>query len=502
MTFLGMAPEQVREQADRCASATERISSLQQRLDGITRGVEWTGPDRERFLEQWTTGPHAGMSGVEELLTERADQLRREADQQDQASVANSDGGARGGTDLEGQPSSNLFEAAWDWVEDRAGDAKEWVDDRVDDAKEWVDDRVDDAKEWFGDWWNERFGDPLNPDRPWAEIHAEDIVDKLIEEDKLDHRTDVEVHGSRQITDSEAPEDLADLILQNDETRRTIPGSEPPRTYEPLDEAQVRVQKVTGADGVERYVVHVPPTQGAPMLVNHEVFGRDTKIPDVDRTLSGWDQQGQPFGWDNNLYAMAGKENAGANAVRAAMEEAGIPPGSEVAFVAHSQGGLVASQLADDPSFNGGQYQVTDVFSVGSPVQTYTPADPGTDVLNVQHVEHGDRKGDFVPALDLEGRSHQFPDGNPAPNVNDVTFGTPQPSEGFPAPDPNHQAHDSVLWDHEAGVHDPDSAYYGTVRNNADDPTLLAKDERMRGKYYGDGTTMEEDIVVDVSRAP
>lgn len=491
MSFLGMTPEEVRQQADLCTTTTQRILSLQQKLDAIARGAEWVGPDREGFLEQWSTGPHAGMSRLGELLSDRADQLRHEAEQQDQASTAKDDAGSRGGTGLEERAPGNLFDAAWDWVEERAGEAKDWVDDRI-----------DDAKEWFRDWWNDQFGDPLHPDRPWAEIHAEDIVDKLLEEDKLHHRVDVEVHGSRKITGSEAPESLADLILQNDETRRTIPGTEPPRTYQPLDEAQIRIQKVTGADGAERYVVHVPPTQGAPMIDNFEILGKDTKIPDIGGTLQGWDGQGQPFGWDNNLYAMAGKENAGANAVRAAMEKAGIPPGSEVAFVAHSQGGLVASQLADDPTFNGGQYQVTDVFSVGSPVQTYTPADPRTDVLNVQHIEDAGRKGDLVPTLDLEGSSHQYPDGNPASNVNDVTFGTPRPTDGFPPPDANHQAHDSVLWDHERGVYDPDSAYYGTVRNNADDPTLAAKDERLRGKYYGEGTTMEQDIVVDVSRAP
>lgn len=67
---------------------------------------------------------------------------------------------------------------------------------------------------------------------------------------------------------------------------------------------------------------------------------------------------------------MAGRENAGANAVTAAMEEAGIPPGSDVAFVAHSQGGLVAAQLTDDPALAGkadrmdGQYIGEDVVLV------------------------------------------------------------------------------------------------------------------------------------------
>lgn len=197
---------------------------------------------------------------------------------------------------------------------------------------------------------------------------------------------------------------------------------------------------------------------------------------------------------------MAGQDNAGAEAVKGAMAEAGIPPGAQVAMVAHSQGGLVASQLSNDPSFNGEMYQVTDVFSVGSPVQTYTPANSGTDVLNVKHVENGDWKGDFVPDLDLEGRSARHPGGNPAPNVNDVAFGTPPPSAGYPTPDANHAVHDSVLWDENHSRPDPNSAYYGTVRNNADDPTLAAKSDRMQGLYFGDGTTMNSDVVVGISR--
>lgn len=37
-------------------------------------------------------------------------------------------------------------------------------------------------------------------------------------------------------------------------------------------------------------------------------------------------------------------------------------------------------------------------------------------------------------------------------------------------------------------------------RFHADDPALAAKDERMQGKYFGDGTSMDRDVVVDVSR--
>lgn len=491
MTFYGMVPEEVRAQADRCANGAEQVSSLQQRLDGIVQGTSWTGPDRDDFLSTWTNHAAPGLARLEMLLTEQAGALRGEADEQDRVSGEET-----------GDPLANLFEDAGDWLRDRAEDAGDWLRDRAGDVERWFKDRVEDVEDWFRDRFHDTFGDASDPDRPWAEIFAQDIVDELVEGEKLDHPTEVEVLGSREITDSDAPESLEDLVLDNDESRRTIPGTEPPREYDPLDEAQIRIQTVTGADGVERYIVHVPPTQGAPLQEKVSVLGHETPIPDVDATLEGWNEQGQPFGWGNNLYAMAGKENAGANAVKEAMQEAGIPEGSEIAFVGHSQGGLVAAQLADDPSFNGGSYQVTDIFSVGSPVQTYTPANSDTDVLNIQHVEDGGNQGDFVPTLDLEGSSHAHPDGNPAPNVRDVSFGTPNPSDGYTPESDNHQAHNSVLWNEDGTAHDPDSAYYGTVRNNGDDPALAAKEERMQGKYFGEGTSMDEDVVVDVRRTP
>lgn len=503
MSFLGMVSDDVREHAQRCSNGAQKVAELQDRLDAIVRGTTWTGQDRDRFIDQWSADIGPGLSITHDLLAHRADQLRQEAEEQDAVSDSGSTPELFGAPALlHGQsPTHGLFADIGDWLTERGREARDWFDDRVQDVKDWVSDRKDDLVDWLLEKAHERFGDPDRPDRPWAEIAAEELTEDLVEDGLLHHRTDVEVHGSRQVTDPQTPQDLGDLILDNDETRRTI-TTHPKHEYKAMDEAQIRVQTVTGADGVVRYIVHVPPTQGAPLRQNVELNGRDMKIPDPVRTLEGWDTQGQPFGWDNNLYAMAGKENAGANAVKAAMEEAGIPHGAEVAFVGHSQGGLVAAQLAGDPSFNGDTYTVTDVFSVGSPVQTYTPAQPGTDVLNVQHVEDAGRKGDFVPQLDLEGSSFQHRDGNPSEQVKDVHLGTPEPSDGFHPESDAHRAHESVQWNENFDEYDPHSGYYGSVEDNADHPDLAAKDERMRGRYYGEGVSVESDVVVDVSRRP
>lgn len=166
----------------------------------------------------------------------------------------------------------------------------------------------------------------------------------------------------------------------------------------------------------------------------------------------------------------------------------------------------VAAQLSDDPAFNSttgaaGTYNVTDILSVGSPVQTYTPAQSSTDVVNVQHVQNEGTDGDFVPTLDLEGRSFRHPGGNPAENVQDVPMQTPHENPDFPQSDAAHNAHDSVHRDaHDPSVYSETSGYYGTLRQNGDHPALADKADRMDGQYIGEDVVLVDDVVIDARR--
>jgi len=78
--------------------------------------------------------------------------------------------------------------------------------------------------------------------------------------------------------------------------------------------------------------------------------------------------------------------SAWSEGVKAAMR-ATIPPGSNVMFMGHSGGGIVAADLANDRGFNGpGGYHVTDVVVAGSGVFDRMPFMPsGTNVLMLQH---------------------------------------------------------------------------------------------------------------------
>lgn len=501
--FEGMDVEQTRAHAAACRDRSGTLDALVSRADSAVRGVTWDGPDHAAFLAAWDAEARTQLAASAETLRAWASELERQAEEQDAASDADGDGGALPGTTTSGEATSTSGGGLLDGMRDAWDGFTGYLGDRVDDVR---------------DWWER---DLLDPSRPWAETISDtlllgaDFLDPAVRGTGdlfgqdwalIDGRADVTVNEVRDITGSDAPRNMEDLVLLTDETRRTMPGSYPPGAEAPefvnTDSAQIRIQTIVGADGQERYLVHVPPTQGEglPSFDGGPVdWARDTW-----EQLQAYDAQGQPFGWPNNLYAMAGRENAGGNAVLEAMEAAGIPPGSEVMFSSHSQGGLVNSQLTADPAVNGpdGMYRVTESFSVGSPVDTNVPASDSTSVLNIRHEGSGDRSGDFVPGLDLEGRSFSHPFGNPAPNVQEAVFATPQPAEGFPDDSAMHVAHDSVQWSEDRTRFDPDSGYYGSVRNNGEDPRIAAMQERVDGRFLGPDVQLLRDVVVDVSRDP
>ena len=106
----------------------------------------------------------------------------------------------------------------------------------------------------------------------------------------------------------------------------------------------VRITQVDNGTGTPAYVVAVPGT---------ERWGPDAGP--MPRDLSA------------NLNLVAGNPTAAAESVRLAMDAAGIPPGSPVMLVGHSQGGIIAAQLASDPAFVE-RYGVTHVMTYGAPI--------------------------------------------------------------------------------------------------------------------------------------
>ena len=92
-----------------------------------------------------------------------------------------------------------------------------------------------------------------------------------------------------------------------------------------------------------------------------------------------------------NLQGVGGMDSDQLYAIQEAMKDAGIAPGEAVEFAGHSQGGIMAAQLAANPDVRS-CYNVVSVVTAGSPTATIAPTD--VPVLSYEN------SGDIVPGLD------------------------------------------------------------------------------------------------------
>ncbi|MFT4123026.1 MAG: hypothetical protein QM635_04240 [Microbacteriaceae bacterium] len=108
---------------------------------------------------------------------------------------------------------------------------------------------------------------------------------------------------------------------------------------------------------------------------------------------SEWSPTGSddPMDLTSNIVAMAGRSAASERAVRQAMRQAGVTAANDVVFVGHSQGGLIAHELAAS-----GDYSTVGVLEIGSPAdQSRLEAD--IPDIRLLHPE------DVVPAIGGRG---------------------------------------------------------------------------------------------------
>jgi hypothetical protein len=134
--------------------------------------------------------------------------------------------------------------------------------------------------------------------------------------------------------------------------------------------ASIAVQRVAGADGVARYVVVLSGMR------------RMTNTSDPEDLLGA----GAALVRTTTNYTTC---------VREAIDAALVPRGAQVLLVGHSEGGIVAMDLAGDPAFNGGRVQVVQVVAAGAPISSKpVAAGSGTRVLSIENVN------DIVTHLD------------------------------------------------------------------------------------------------------
>ena len=154
----------------------------------------------------------------------------------------------------------------------------------------------------------------------------------------------------------------------------------------------------TSADTIEHIVdMHGGDADNGEIAIEeHVTVGEDGATSrswtvDIRGTQSFAIGQSGPQDMTTNLQGVAGMASDQLDAIMEAMDAAGIPPEEAVEFAGHSQGGIMAAQLAADPAVRA-RYNVVSVVTAGSPTATVAPSD--VPVLSYEN------SGDIVPGLD------------------------------------------------------------------------------------------------------
>lgn len=136
---------------------------------------------------------------------------------------------------------------------------------------------------------------------------------------------------------------------------------------------------------------------GQIQILRHDSQGRGTPRRSWTVLIRGtkdWGLAGaNPQDMLTNLQEVGGAASDQREAVLGAMELAGIGPAEAVELVGHSQGGIVAANLAADPAV-ADRFAIRSVLTVGAPVGGAGPPNPGVEVLSLENLS------DAVPALD------------------------------------------------------------------------------------------------------
>lgn len=173
---------------------------------------------------------------------------------------------------------------------------------------------------------------------------------------------------------------VAGLLLGND--------------FEPDDVAVWQVpgrgrSTVLQATGVEQRVARIP-TEGASIRIERYESGDGSFATEVFIAGTkewGRGQTAEPFDVESNFALVAGVTSSSVMAVEMAMKRLGVRPGDRVTFVGHSQGGVIATRLAES-----GRYNTTGLVTVGAPMGL-SPVTGDYQALVIAHTD------DVVPRL-------------------------------------------------------------------------------------------------------
>ena len=168
-----------------------------------------------------------------------------------------------------------------------------------------------------------------------------------------------------------------------------MPEAAPDTHYEGVTTSADAIEHITDMHGGDA-------DNGEIAIEEHVTVGEDGATTrswtvDIRGTQSFAIGQSGPQDMTTNLQGVAGMNSDQLDAIKEAMNAAGIAPGEAVEFAGHSQGGIMAAQMAADPCVRA-RYNVVSVVTAGSPTATIAPSD--VPVLAYEN------SGDIVPGLD------------------------------------------------------------------------------------------------------
>ena len=180
-----------------------------------------------------------------------------------------------------------------------------------------------------------------------------------------------------------------ELRQRTAETQESMPDAAPDTHYEGAPTSADLIEHIVDMHGGDA-------NNGEIAIEEHVTTGEDgtqtrSWTVDIRGTQSFTVGTDGPQDMLTNLQGVGGIDSDQFYAIQEAMKDAGIAPGEAVEFAGHSQGGIMAAQLAADPSVRE-HYNVVSVVTAGSPTATIAPSD--VPVLAYEN------SGDIVPGLD------------------------------------------------------------------------------------------------------
>lgn len=423
MSLHGMDVESGRRLSEELDRAGERLLALSASLTPAIAAAPWAGQDGQRFKDEWA-GHRQRLTGAGNALKAASGAVRRNVEEQLEASNHGagagglsggpSGAGAGGGSgDAGGAGGGSLFHRLG--LDRLAGGVADTAGDLWNQGGK-VLSTVGAASDFGWNWLQD--GAPL-PVRNLMDAQSNVL-------DQVGHYGDM---GMRWLSTGEPPS-LTELasngvllragVLSLAATALSVGTYNPhllddgrPVAGEPLP---VPVGEPAGTDKDGRFNTPVPSTISAILQTTNAAYGDEGKpaTPDAAVRITTIHKPGEPDAYivsipgttrwypdgaanatdlTGNLELAGGNLSTASQAVRLAMENAGIPDGAPVMLSGHSQGGMIAAALASDNSFTN-RFNVTNVVTFGSPVDS-APIPARIDVLALQHA------GDPVPKVDL-----------------------------------------------------------------------------------------------------